>query len=835
MVASDNKDANKNKEKKEVDRSLLDGIANDTKGNIIDYGTISQMLSDIELAELIYTSNILSPNGLFDADILLSAESPELSADIVQLAMKVFNSYVEKVDFKDTLSDELKDILFRKGASVKAFLPYNTLDQLINNPDNIATESLEPYIDASKNTVKPLGILGPYKKEDKKPKLTLESLANGQLAPEVTDSKITDWLEVTDNPNALKISSLETSLRNKVLRSSIIGGLMGNESSASDDDDESDGLIAERNYAAKSLIELHRDDTIVPEDEALILDLPSESVVPIYVPGDVKRHVGYFVLLDEGHNPISDATAKDYYQTLGKTLAGQQANGATVNSILNDTLLAGGTKDDAAGKIGKHSERQIHEYFSQYVEKQLVTRVKNGLFGSSVEIGENEIFYRVAMSRALKQMKTKILFMPADLVNYKAFKYNHSGIGVSLLQDNKILSGWRTILQMANTRAGIRSAVGETIVNITTDPDDPEPEITANQLLHKMLKMREGDTLDGIHRPDEISRALERAGVKVNFTNTDSLTETKMEITEREKDIAKPDTDFEEELRKRHLAHWGLTPENIDASVGVDFAASVINGNMMMQRKVLTYQKAYEPMITRDLRLRMSGSKFIHDEFNRELEESKIKLKDQNPKDLLKIIIANLKVSLPRYEMTKIERQSEAFNEHMAAVDAYLEVYFNPEWISEFIGSDMQDSVTSMQSAVRSYYGREWIRSNGVMPELEDIFLIDEKSSPINESHLDLIKAMLKGVGRYHKDVMKKDTKFTLELDDIIAKIEDNHGQEEEEEEYQDDNSGGPEEDIDIDNPDGNDDINVDDPNAEGDDGGAPDETPTDDGSSFTL
>ena len=63
---------------------------------------------------------------------------------------------------------------------------------------------------------------------------------------------------------------------------------------------------------------------------------------------------------------------------------------------------------------------KISDIFSDIVEQDLINRLKNGIYGSNVSIGKANEVYRLMLSRTLKGLYTKILYLPKEFVSYMA-------------------------------------------------------------------------------------------------------------------------------------------------------------------------------------------------------------------------------------------------------------------------------------------------------------------------------------------------------------------------------------------------------------------------------
>src|SRR5690606_36700190 len=54
----------------------------------------------------------------------------------------------------------------------------------------------------------------------------------------------------------------------------------------------------------------------------LVMHLPAEAVIPVHIPGNVRQHIGYYVLLDINGNPVVLSQSDDYYADIRSSMTG---------------------------------------------------------------------------------------------------------------------------------------------------------------------------------------------------------------------------------------------------------------------------------------------------------------------------------------------------------------------------------------------------------------------------------------------------------------------------------------------------------------------------------
>jgi DNA-binding NarL/FixJ family response regulator len=94
------------------------------------------------------------------------------------------------------------------------------------------------------------------------------------------------------------------------------------------------------------------------------------------------------------------------------------------------------------------------------------------------------------------------LFLPVETVTYFATRYNEQGIGVSLLDEMKIVNSQRAVLMFANTMGGIKNSISRTQVDIKFDENDPDPQNTLELQMDALMRANTNMFPLGVHLPD---------------------------------------------------------------------------------------------------------------------------------------------------------------------------------------------------------------------------------------------------------------------------------------------------------------------------------------------
>lgn len=211
-------------------------------------------------------------------------------------------------------------------------------------------------------------------------------------------------------------------------------------------------------------------------DEPIFINYPVEAVIPIFKPGSPSEHVGYLALHDEEGNPLSKAKPVNYY----RELANGYNSRMTVNTMASSLIQQGKTMFEGfSNKLDEARQLEmLSRIHSNAIIKDILDRLKNGLYGKNLDVGDSAEVSRIMFYRALRGQRTRVLFVPKEVMSYMAFDYDNRGFGISLLDNMKVLISLRIQFMLAQLRAGIMNSIPETLVTLRIDEKDPDPRKT---------------------------------------------------------------------------------------------------------------------------------------------------------------------------------------------------------------------------------------------------------------------------------------------------------------------------------------------------------------------
>jgi hypothetical protein len=743
-----------------IDQSQMLGISDKIKTKRKDNENIIQLFPDIELGIQILVSSILSPKDMVKTELIYKLKDSIFPSEITMGLHDIVRKHLENhYDLLKDLPVLLRESLFGTGSYIKTVIPESILDDIIHQR-TISKESLNLASESGFAQIsKSIGILGGYE-QDKR--IGLESIftgskpaaSSGALFQRLNGnvSVFDDKINITDSMELLKFSKLKESVRKKAIRKLAV------ESNRLDNTIMTNIMFGEPTGKSQNLL-------VVPDKGSssrksigrpLTMKMPSEAVIPVYIPGDETKHIGYFVLIDSSGYPVSANSNLQGTQSLSSLW--QQANqGGSSSGLIQkarQNLIAGNCNDT-------NNLDQIVRIYGSIVETNLVNRLRNGVYESEYEISENEEVYRIMLARSLAGKFTTMVYIPEEFMTYFAFKYHPNGTGKSLLDDLKIITSIRSILLFARVMALTKSAINLTHVNMNLDPNDPDPEKTIEMGMHEVLKMRQNYLPLGINTPTDLVDWINRAGFEFTFDGHPGIPQTKFEFESRNIQHQVPDDSLDESLRKQTYMAFGISPETIDNGFNSEFATTVVSNNILLSKRVSQYQDILCRQLVDYVQKLLSCDEVFKKEALDFLKENKglmektfsaqeVKDLDEDTEDgnLLYAIekyLEYLDIELPKPDETSVDTQLEAYTKYEEALDKAITSWISPDIITSDVSGEISSYADTIKNIVRAHYLRQWMSDNNFLSELGDMVTKDEDGKA-NMDVFDINKAHIEGL-----------------------------------------------------------------------------------------
>lgn len=760
----------------QVGKSIQDRIKNNED--------IMQLFPDIEVCIRIVVSSILSPNDMNGNNLTYTPPDIRLPSGVKQTITSTIQDYIDtNYHLEDNLYDICREALFLKGAYVEAIIPEASVDDAVNGWINKTKITVENYLASLDTKAYDFIAREPIKLNET---LKFKTDIAGPK-PQFVEAKIEIEqedlnIDITDNYNLLNLNKVMVEEATRINRTKL-----GFEFNTAKEDSELDSIFKINDTAKQEEVV-----TITIKDDAsrkslgkpMVMKLPADSVIPVHLTNDPSKHLGYYVILDNNGMPLTVSNELDklmnedayrYNSSEGSTQFNliRKAKNSLVNLTRKDTKLD-----------------NLEELYNQLVEKMIKDKIKKGTLGELADINVNSDIYKCMFLRAMKAQKTRILFLPSELVTYYAFEYRDNGTGKSLLEKANILFSVRAILLFTRMMAMLKNSVTVTKVDAKLDDDDPDPEATMSDIISIAMKTRQTQLPFGISNVDDLVEWAHGVGFRFNFKST-GLPD--MDITYSDETPSKtvPDDQLDENIRKFIYMSFGLTAEMVDAAYQVDYATTLVSNNLLFAKFVRQKQQIFIPMIKRHIKTIIYNDMDLQDAVKEviksNMKEIKANIKDEvknqmidfekyNDETITRYIITrfanDMEVTLAEPEVHQANPLDHALEAYMQELDKYLDAVLSDQAIIEKFAGKLNMTMNDIKVAARAMFIKRWMAENNYLPEINEFFTKDIDGKPLFDPLMDYntyIEQLLEVVIPFFKDNEKLKNKIEKQM----AKFED--------------------------------------------------------------
>lgn len=689
----------------ETGRNYHQNVSDSTSLSIKQSYDIMSALPDLELAMRLKVCSVLSPNDMISKELIFSCTST-IFGDITKLLIDVVQSYFEDdYKIKQQLTEMLNKAMFLEGSYIKVVLPESTIDETINSNLVVAGSETKTFLDLIGTESKSHGFLG--------------SNTNEQ-------SKISEALniDISDNFDLCKMPRFNQKRSKDKAYKSLFPGLLSAFSHEGVDDELSIYPKRENKLVnvlmLKNLKDIEKPSIGHPVD----LTVPPEAFIPVHHPSNPSRHEGGFILLDESGNPVRDRENSDQN---GQLALGHQesidALTANLISVSNDPMLQ---SDSQATKKGVVDSEYMSKIYSSLLEAELRTKLDSGIHqGSGVDIGLHSEVQRVMLSRALKQMKTKLVFVPKELVSYLAFDYKDNGVGRGLIEKTKNISSMRMIQEVADAIANVRNAIDHKDATIKLDPSDDAPMKTVNDVLHNIQNTMMAQTPLGSLNMNDIAKNFQLHGWNVKTEGHEGMPDMSVEYNQSTRNYPSINTDYANRIRDQQTMSLGLSPDSLAGAFNAELATAIISNNIFLARDALDNQETFSAFLTDFIQKYTISSSILVEQLAGVIEKNR-KIISANKKYSSKLLailfINNIKIELPKPDLSKLDMQKKALDTYADMVKVVLDYFITEDSFSEAIlGEEPAQAIAAVKAIILEAAVRKYISDNNIAPELFEL------------------------------------------------------------------------------------------------------------------
>jgi hypothetical protein len=545
---------------------------------------ILELMPEVRKAARLMVASIFSPGDLSRHEISVKFEreglDPELATKLGKFATEFFQN---KLNLKTQAPKWVYQYGYETGASVFAIIPAHTFEKLQEETfaatesliakdicDPLCQENLFGFGDGSGNTVQEQKGMESFsqtlltdtlkaKKTDSDSELPVEKLkeASNKFLHMIL---ATEALSLTDNPSILQVNTANENRRKRNVSKKLAGKFkMPLHQPFVDVDEANDGKKVEGN--------------------PLLFNLPPESITVIHTPGDPADHQGYLVLLDITGNPVSVVTQDSDEQ---ETNARFKNRSDDLFSSIHQAYGIGTTSRKAL-------DRQTMEHiYSKVITRHLTQRLDKAGF-NGVEIPNIEPMMRCLFARTMREKRTRVLFLPRELVTYMTFEYDQFGYGVSKLNGIKFSLGMKMALQVARVLAAIKAAMDKRLLTMKFSPEMvDQPEALMENLIQQYIQKT---AMTFSTDPGFIQSQIQQKSFTVKAEGIPGLEDFSVS---NEADTKSGATDFDptmmDDLNKQIINGLDVPASTMNSLNEDEYARSVTTTNLFFAMEVSIYQ-----------------------------------------------------------------------------------------------------------------------------------------------------------------------------------------------------------------------------------------------------
>lgn len=772
-LVSRNQFTDKGREKQSsIPKQELNVVTGTLMNNIRNIRAIKRNLPEVETIQEILVSSILSPHDLVNEELVWTVGGT-LPNDLSSALMTIVKDhFVSDYRINDKLSKMLGNALFDRGSHILAIFPESAIDDIIHSRTGASIESihqtLATTIDTKTNAFKGSGYLGrgylTKQKEKKtaqeKPRFALENYYTPSLAKPVSNTVEQDiipgLLRVIDNRDIIKAPLIKRMVSETLIRrqEEVYSAEAVIFNPATDLDEvrktsavnELYGEVKVKSYDSVAVIN-DRDRTSRKSiGHPMVLDLPHECCMPVFTPGNPEDHIGYLILLDQLGNPVTFASERGNLENAqanwssAKSGQSTQVNGTTtiITQTLNDLSNAMGKPDT---RINEMTYDQLAKFYTEIVEKDLVMRFTDGVYGDHIQISRPEEIYQIMLARALAGSLTQILYIPASLVTYIAFYYNDIGIGESLITKAETIAALRIATMYANNVAVVKNAVGTRQIKVNMDDDEEAPDELIAKIVNRYLETNSMTTLFHSFDPAKIEQALMRSGIELIVEGNEGFESTSVEVEYKQGDRPMIDSDYEERQRKDFASALQVPSTMLEDSENADFAAEIFTKNALYRKRnrvrAVRFNECMrdfvEKYVLHDGTLIAEMSKVIRRHANNLSDDLLEEMREQKSTvPCIQAFLRDLEVGIPLSELDANEISADVWKREKERIENYVEVLFSDSTMKYLIGEETEPEKfkevrENIVDIVKSYFLMKWIRDNNAFPEYDELMLDTEE------------------------------------------------------------------------------------------------------------
>lgn len=425
-----------------------------------------------------------------------------------------------------------------------------------------------------------------------------------------------------------------------------------------------------------------------------LIELPPESVIPIYIPGAPSIHHGYFILIDDHGQPLS-------IEASGLEEGGAGCQAGNPESAYN--AIYGNNNSTAFGFTTRNmndNQKSTQMIFQHMLDKYVGARLKGIYSRDDLSIPNMNALSTVMFYRLLEAKQTTLVYVPTDMLHYFAFDYDTDGTGKARTDELQFLLSLRATYQIASVMAMANDAVEHKTVSVGVDDKNANIEAIMDLVSQIFIAKQK---VNGSIDPSEIMRDLYANNLTIVPKNVPGLSDLSVEVGNGGMQSTRPDDALIEQITNLIVSHLDVPPAALNQLSEPEYAKSLVTMNLFFAKKITRYQRQWCKQIREfiadyihmDGPLQQAILKVLDANrartVNEQLSDKVLKLKANDPNKyskssstaILQAIMDGFKVSLPSPNIAQDTAQYDVVRNYLSNMDELAERFFPSELIPQ--------------------------------------------------------------------------------------------------------------------------------------------------------
>lgn len=585
-------------------QGMMSGIMDNlmtTSGRVSEQVRLNSQMAgmspEIIQARRLYVSSILSPNDMQTDRVSVIVDDDNNDVQLTDTQRETVNQILtdffnDQVDLASKLEEWIGTAMFETGSQPVLTVPHSEINDLSKDTE-AATESLmndESMLQDCIASLESNDEFTEYKNQSvetavqdaRKMVKTLMKNYGASKSPVETTSDVKQMTQNRKNANKKVKNQSEK--------------LLGNDRMAM--------------YLMQEQGEYSEDD------RPTVLELPSEAVIPVTLPGAKNSHIGYFILTDQWGNPMeydpSDVSTN------------QMAESAAVNKAYKTMSEGAGGLSSMWADMQQHQRWEaMSTVFNIAVSQMLKQHASGGDNTVDLSLGQTNSISNCILYNMLKKKSVKMVFVPEPLMVYYCFGYRPDGTGKSFLEDIQGPLALRVTLMVSRVMAEVENSINKKRVNVDVSQDDTNMENTLQRVKDIFMQSRSLNLnqLDPAAISNDIaSRSLSIVPQGITGQEENDLS---VESESSQSENAKPDDELMERLSNMTITGIGAPHSAMNELSETEYSRTVATQNLMFANNIRNCQHILEPMNAKFIRNYCHLSHHVRDLIENALSEEK--------------------------------------------------------------------------------------------------------------------------------------------------------------------------------------------------------------------